>query len=69
MRYNINYQELEMDNNYIINKGCRLNNNTIQTFSQENIIQKWTFKIQTQTATTTNNPRNKTQTTLLQHRN
>ena len=58
-----------MDNNYIINKRCRLNNNNItQTFSQENIIQKRTFEIQLQTMTTTSNPRNKTQTTQLQHR-
>ena len=57
--YGINYHDLKMDNNNINNKQNRLSNNTTQLWSQENIIQKWTFKLRLQTITTTNNPRNK----------
>ena len=43
----IKLSRIEMDNNYIINKRRKLNNNNItQDFSQEKIIQKRTFKLQ-----------------------
>ena len=37
--------QIKNENNYIINKRCRFNNNTIQIFDQRKIIQKWTFDI------------------------
>ena len=56
MTNNIYYKTLwnRNENNYIINKWYRFNNKTTQIFSQEKIIQKWTFKRQLQTITTTN---------------
>ena len=55
-----------MDNAYIINKQNKFNNNTTHIFNQEKIIQKWTFKPQQQTVTTTINPRNRTKTPQIQ---
>ena len=62
----MNCHKLRMDNIYTINKQYKFNNTTTPTFSQRKIIQKWTFKLQLQTVTTTINPRNRTQTTQLQ---
>ena len=67
--YGINYHDLKMDNFYIINKQYRFNNNTAQSLNQEKIIQKWTFKTQLQTVTTTNSPRNRNTTIQFQHQN
>ena len=62
----MNYHKLKIDNIYIIDKQYKFNNITTQTLSQEKIIQKWNFKPQMQTITTTNNPRNETQAAQLQ---
>ena len=50
-----------MDNSYIIIKRCKFNNNITETFSQEKIIQKWTFK--TTIANHDNNKQSKKQNT------
>ena len=62
----MNCHKLRKDDIYIINKHYKFNNITTPTFSQEKIIQKWTFKLQLQTIITTNSPRNETQTAQLQ---